>query len=111
MSGSLELAYEIGRDIGDDVCRRTREAVCHEPGSKGGEAAEAALLPRVHERHGRTFVGEGRSCAREREAAAVAFAAPGDGPRRWRATARAARRPQRPKRGETRRAEATSRPT
>ena len=100
MTRPFELTHEVRRDIGDDVRRRASNQVGNEPGGYGRKAAEAALLPRVHEGDGGAFVGDRRPRVCEREAPPRAFATPLDRPHRRCATARAARRRQRPERIE-----------
>jgi hypothetical protein len=109
MTRSFELTHEVRRDIGDDVRRRARDAFGNKPGGQGRKAAEAALLPRVHECDGGAFVGNGRPRACEREAPPRAFATSIDRPHRRCATSRTARRCQRPERTEAGRAETRGR--
>jgi hypothetical protein len=93
---STELPDGVGRDIRDDVCRRGLDVSGDELGGEGRNRAEAALLPRAHERPYRPVVGDRRAGTREREPASRAFPAPLDVPRGRGAAESAARAPKRP---------------
>ncbi len=73
LMASLQAAIAVGRDIGDDVCRRPWHDLGHEVGGYLGERAEAALLPRADERPCRSRVRDGAARGGKREPAARAL--------------------------------------
>ena len=95
----------VGRDIGDDVCRRPRHALGDELGGEARERAETALLPRRRNGRAGPRVGDGRAGRGERDPPPGALAAALDRPRRRGAAARAERRTDRPRARRGRRAQ------
>lgn len=92
MVASPQRTIPVGRDVGDEVCRRPGHAPGDELGGEGRQRAATALLPGPDERpHGAAV--EDRGAGRgKRQPAAGALAAPLDGPGGRGATARAERR-------------------
>ena len=91
----------VGRDIGDDVCRRPLDGLDDEIGAEDGESAEAALLPRPDHVACAPGVRHARASRCERDPPARALHAAIDGPLRRCAAPRAERRNDPDERGAT----------
>jgi hypothetical protein len=81
-----QAAVAVGRDIRDDVCRRTGQSPDEKLGGQACERAGSALLPGADERTGGVGVGEPRAGGGESDPPPVALSAPLDRPGRRRAT-------------------------
>jgi hypothetical protein len=80
MGGPVKLPDGIGRDIRDDVCRRTLDVSGDELGGEGRRAADPVLLPCTYVGARRAVVDDSGTRRCKCEAAAAAFAAALDRP-------------------------------
>src|SRR6476660_55058 len=109
MAAPCQLAYRVGRDIRDGVCRRSRHAFGDELGGEGTEPAEAELFPRADEVRCGAGGDEGGAGRTEGDPPAGTFAATLDGPRGRRPTAPAQGSPKWAEQGSARSAEPSGR--